>query len=85
MNIKFTLFFALILITRLAVSQTITIKGKVTSSEDQQGIPGVSVLIKGTVKGITTDIDGNYSLAGVAPRDTRRIFTSVNRPVLMCC
>jgi iron complex outermembrane receptor protein len=72
MNIKFILFVALILISRLTFSQTFTVTGKVTSSEDQQGIPGVSVLIKGTVKGTTTDIDGKYTLAGVASRDTLR-------------
>jgi TonB-linked SusC/RagA family outer membrane protein len=38
---------------------------KVTGSvvdEQNQGIPGVSVVIKGTTKGITTDISGNFEL-----------------------
>lgn len=38
------------------------VKGKVISSEDLSGIPGVNVLIKGTATGAITDIDGNYSL-----------------------
>ncbi len=38
-----------------------TIIGKVT---DEQGyaLPGVSIIVKGTTTGITTDIDGNYSI-----------------------
>ncbi len=40
----------------------IKIVGKVTSNEDMGGIPGVTILIKGTSRGITTDLDGNYTL-----------------------
>ncbi len=40
-----------------------TVKGKVTEADKNEGLPGVSVLIKGTTKGTTTDADGNYSLA----------------------
>jgi TonB-linked SusC/RagA family outer membrane protein len=44
------------------------ISGKITSSEDGSGIPGVSVSIKGTSKGTSSDADGNYkiSVAGAA-------------------
>ncbi|TKG94972.1 SusC/RagA family TonB-linked outer membrane protein [Puteibacter caeruleilacunae] len=37
------------------------IKGKVTD-ENGESLPGVSVVVKGTTVGITTDLDGNYSL-----------------------
>lgn len=40
-----------------------TIRGKVTSSQDGNPLPGVSVLIKGTAIGTTTDAEGNYSIA----------------------
>ena len=46
-------------------AQQVTVTGKVTSEEEPSGIPGVSVVISGTVKGTITDIDGNYSLSGV--------------------
>lgn len=36
--------------------------GKVTSAEDGSGLPGVSVQLKGSTKGTTTDASGNYSL-----------------------
>lgn len=45
-------------------AQTIdrTITGKVTD-EQGGGLPGVSVVVKGTQKGTTTDAEGNYSLS----------------------
>lgn len=43
-------------------AQDITVKGKVTSTEDNNPLPGVSVLIKGTTQGTVTDLDGNYTI-----------------------
>ncbi|MDO1448575.1 TonB-dependent receptor [Rhodocytophaga aerolata] len=43
-------------------NKAITITGKVTSQEDNQGLPGVNVLVKGSAVGTTTDANGNYSL-----------------------
>lgn len=40
-----------------------TISGKVTDATTGQGIPGVSVRIKGTTNGISTLSNGNYSLS----------------------
>ena len=40
-----------------------TITGKVTSADDGSGIPGVTVLIKGTSTGVLTDLDGKFSLS----------------------
>jgi TonB-linked SusC/RagA family outer membrane protein len=37
------------------------ISGKVTSAKGE-GLPGVSILVKGTQQGATTDVQGNYSL-----------------------
>ncbi len=45
-----------------------TVIGTVTD-ETGEPIPGVSVLVKGTTKGVTTDFDGNFSLPEVAPTD----------------
>jgi iron complex outermembrane recepter protein len=70
MWIKLLLLTVFITLSHLIFSQTVTIKGKVTSDEDFKGIPGVAVVIKGTVKGTTTDIDGNYTLSGVTQKDT---------------
>ncbi len=43
------------------------IAGRVTSAEDGTGIPGVSVSIKGTSKGTTTDANGNFKIAVAGP------------------
>ena len=39
------------------------ITGKVAESESGEGIPGVSVLVKGTTRGAITDLDGNYTIS----------------------
>lgn len=43
-------------------AQSKQITGTVTSAEDGLGMPGVSVVIKGTTIGASTDINGKYSL-----------------------
>ena len=48
---------------------TLTVKGRVSDAEGNP-VPGVTVKLKGSVKGTTTDIDGNYSLAGVKEGST---------------
>lgn len=40
-----------------------TITGKVTDGESGDGLPGVSVTVKGTTAGVSTDMDGNYSIS----------------------
>ena len=40
----------------------VVITGVVTSAEDNNPLPGVSILIKGSSNGTTTDIDGKYTL-----------------------
>ncbi|ALJ00086.1 SusC/RagA family TonB-linked outer membrane protein [Rufibacter tibetensis] len=45
-----------------AFAQTVTITGKVTDDK-KEGLPGVTVLLKGTTTANATDVEGNYSLA----------------------
>jgi hypothetical protein len=52
----------------------ITVQGKVTSSENQEPIPGVNIIIKGTTVGTVTDIDGNYTLR--SPDDNATLIFS---------
>lgn len=40
----------------------ITVTGKVVSASDQLGIPSVNIVVKGTMEGVITDLDGNYSI-----------------------
>ncbi len=41
---------------------SITVKGQVTSAEDGLGMPGASIVVKGTTTGTITDFDGNYEI-----------------------
>ena len=50
----------------MANAQERIIKGKVTS-EAEGPLPGVNILIQGTLKGTITDIDGNYSISVPGP------------------
>nr|WP_321485974.1 TonB-dependent receptor [uncultured Draconibacterium sp.] len=60
----------------VAEAQVKSITGTVTSSEDDMGIPGVSVSIKGTTIGTVTNLDGKYQLE--VPSDaTTLIFSFV--------
>ena len=49
-----------------------TISGKVRSQEDDEVIPGVNIIVKGTGNGTVSDTDGNYSI--VIPNDTEVIL-----------
>ncbi|HQI11612.1 MAG TPA: TonB-dependent receptor [Bacteroidales bacterium] len=57
-----SVFFLLCGLLLTSAAQQKTVTGMVTSSEDNLGIPGVTVLIKGTTIGVVTDVDGNYSI-----------------------
>lgn len=41
---------------------SITVKGQVTSAEDGLGMPGASIVVKGTSAGTITDFEGNYEI-----------------------
>ncbi|MEH0153488.1 TonB-dependent receptor [Limibacter armeniacum] len=44
------------------VSDERKISGKVTSGENDMGIPGVHIVVKGTMESTVTDFDGNFSI-----------------------
>ncbi len=45
-----------------AVNAQITVTGTVTSAEDEEPLPGVSVSVRGTQIGTVTSIEGFYSI-----------------------
>jgi TonB-linked SusC/RagA family outer membrane protein len=55
----------LLLASAPAVAQTVS--GRVTNSADGSALPGVSVLVKGTNVGTTSDADGRYSINASEP------------------
>lgn len=72
MKIKFTLiktsvFCLLILLGIGAMAQSQQITGRVVD-DGNEGLPGVSIIIKGTSRGTTTDVNGNFALEA-SPQD----------------
>lgn len=51
----------LLLIAGITYAQ-VTVTGTVSAASDGEAIPGVSIIIKGTTKGVTTDLEGNYTI-----------------------
>lgn len=62
---SFKLLIMLFFVVHLGLAQTYDIKGTV-KGVDEIPIPGVSVVIKGTTRGVSTDFDGNFSLEKIA-------------------
>jgi len=61
---------------QLSAQNTRTITGKITDDKGA-GIAGVSVLVKGSTIGVTTDADGNYKLTAPTSAKTL-IFSALN-------
>ena len=57
------------------LAQTVQVSGTVTDAEDGQPLPGVSVVVKGTVQGTVTDTNGKYTIA--APADAILLFSFI--------
>ncbi len=73
---KLLLSGLLCLCTVVAWAQQKTVSGKVTSSEDKAGLPGVSVVVKGTSAGTVTDVEGNFKIS-VPSNDAALVFSYV--------
>lgn len=58
-----------------AFSQTL-ISGVVTSQEDNEGLPGVTIVVKGTAQGTVTDVNGSYKI-NVPSSESVLIFSFV--------
>ena len=67
------LFFSLPLVF-VSAQQNIDINGRVTDMNDI-GMPGVTVLVKGTMKGAITNFTGEYTIN--APSDGVLVFSFI--------
>jgi len=57
------MFSLLFLSASFCVSaQDKTVKGKVTDGDTNESLPGVSILVKGTNRGTTTDMNGDFTI-----------------------
>lgn len=59
-----------------SLQQERTVSGRVISADDQQGFPGVNIVVKGTSIGTVTDADGKYTIR-VASDESTLIFSAI--------
>lgn len=62
-SLKITLSFVILFLLSFSVSAQINITGTVIDASSSDPLPGVTILVKGTTIGTTTDFDGKYSIA----------------------
>lgn len=56
-------FLVVFFMNAVVYAQSKTVTGKITEEGSADGLPGVSVIIKGSTTGTTTDINGQFSLS----------------------
>lgn len=66
---KIAMTLALILSTVAVVAQTKTVKGVIYEEETGEPMPGATVSVEGSTRGVMTDLDGSFELTGVKPTD----------------
>jgi len=64
----FFLFIFLLFPVFLVAQQEIQVKGKVVEAETNEPLPGVSILIENSTRGVPTDMDGTFEIR-VNPSD----------------
>ena len=74
---KMKLFFTAlaVLISSVAFAQNLKVTGVVTDSNNGEPVPFAAVHVKGTMTGVSTDAEGNYSIT--APQDGILVFSCV--------
>ena len=75
---KMKLFFTALamLAVSVAYAQNLTVSGNVTDATTGEPVPFAAVHVKGTMNGVSTDVDGKYSLPSV-PKDGILVFSSI--------
>ena len=71
---QMTLAIACVLSLSLAYAQNVKVTG-VVSATSGESVIGAGVLIEGTAQGVTTDVDGRYSIE--VPSDGTLVFSSI--------
>jgi len=71
---KGVLLLSLFLCSFLSFAQK-TVTGKITDGETGTGLPGATILIKGSTKGTSANADGNYSID--VPAGATLVFSSI--------
>ena len=71
-------FVLILTLFQVVLAQTRSVSGRVTDQKTGEGLPGVTVLVKGTTNGVSTNTDGNFSLA-VPEAGATLVFSSVGK------
>lgn len=74
-KLKLFLTALAVMITSVAFAQSLTVTGLVTDASTGEPVPFASVHEKGTMNGLSTDVDGNYSIA--VSKNAVLVFSSV--------
>ena len=61
-NLKVVLFLFAMLSFSLGYAQVKTVTGTVSDAGNDEPLPGVTIVVKGTTQGTITDFDGNFSI-----------------------
>ena len=64
---KTLLLACMLFIAEWTFAQSGSISGKISDKDTYEALPGANVVIKGTSKGSTTDIDGKFTLGELSP------------------
>src|SRR5512133_1651392 len=75
-GLKVLLMYALFMISLPGFSQNITVRGTVTDAQTGEKMIGLNVVIKGTIRGVTTDLEGQYTITN-CPSDAVLVFSYV--------
>lgn len=70
------LFAFIVFSSSLLHAQDTTVTGTVIAEDMGSPVPGVSVLVKGTARGTSTDFDGNYSI-NISNQDAVLVFSYI--------
>lgn len=73
-------YFALLIvfISAVASAQQTGIKGIVSDKITKETLVGATVIIQGTTTGSTTDLDGNYTIASLAPGSYNLVISYIS-------
>lgn len=73
--LKVLFLFLCFIFTLQGFAQGVTVSGTVIDETDGKSLPGVTIAVKNTTTGTTSDINGNYSLN--APKGSTLVFSFI--------
>ncbi len=78
-----SVLFLALLLPICALAQTKTVKGVVYEEETGQTLPGATISIEGSTRGVIADLDGAFEISGVKPTDKLKVEFSGKEPQII--